>query len=99
LCCGYRIEAEAPSAVPDVPIVQVVARVLTEKFVEQNEALVWIIPPLKKGGRGDFLQRIFLSAQTQIPLCPPFSKGDVLSILVNVFLGHVAEFITTSRAG
>ena len=36
------------------------------------------------GARGDFL-----GAQTlQIPLGPPFSKGEALSFLVNVFLGQ-----------
>src|ERR1700754_5102536 len=50
--------------------------ILSQKLFDPSATLNWLIPPLKKGGRGDFLKR----TDFQIPLT--FSKGEVRTELV-----------------
>ena len=56
--------------------------ILARTFVEQFVSLVLLIPPLGKGGRGDFLMRI-----TPNPPLSPFFKGGYCENLLNIFPG------------
>jgi hypothetical protein len=58
--------------------------VATRKVTDYNLALIWLIPPLGKGGKGGFSY----AHLDQIPLSPPFSKGEVVRNLVNILLCH-----------
>src|SRR5436190_15100607 len=76
-----RAAASAENSLNDAATV---TRVLSQKFFEPIEALNWLIPSLKKGGRGDLLKHTVF----EIPLSPPFSKGEVMMELANIFSGQ-----------